>query len=101
MRKDSNATRDHKHQIIWIDQQAYIQNTLKRFRLQDANNTNTPLPARIHLEKSEDLSTTETKTTLIYATISTRPNIAFSPTQLSGYNNNPMELHIKHLLCYL
>ena len=32
-------TRDCKRQIIWIDQQVYIKNALKRFRLQDANNT--------------------------------------------------------------
>ena len=55
-------TRDHKHQIIWIDQGAYIENTLKRFGLQDANNAKTPLPARVHLEKSEGLATTKTKT---------------------------------------
>ena len=33
---------------IWIDQQAYIENALKKFELQDTNNTKTPLPAGIH-----------------------------------------------------
>ena len=82
-------TRDHKHQTIWIDQQVYIENMIKRFELQDADNAETPLPAGTHLEKLENLATTKTKTyyqqmirTLIYATISTRPNIAFSATQL-------------------
>ena len=96
-------TRDHKQWIIWIDQQAYIENALKRFELHDANNTNTPLPAGIYLEKSEDPATTETKTyyqqligTLIYAAIGTRPNIAFAATWLSWYNNNPTEQHIKY-----
>ena len=55
-------TRDHARQIIWIDQQAYIENALKGFKLHDANNTNTSLPAGIHLEKSEDLAMTGTKT---------------------------------------
>ena len=62
------------------------------------------LPAGVHLDKWEDLTITETKTyyqqmigTLIYATISTRPNIAFTVTQLSWYNNNPTELHIKYV----
>ena len=32
-------TRDHKSRSIWIDQEAYIDNTLKKFKLQDANNT--------------------------------------------------------------
>ena len=46
-------TSDHNRQAIWINQQAYIENELKRFELLDANSTNTPLPAGIHLEKSE------------------------------------------------
>ena len=44
-------TRDHKNRSIWIDQEAYIDNTLKRLKLQDANSTKTPLPASLHLEK--------------------------------------------------
>ena len=95
--------RDCTKQIIWIDQQAYIENALKRFKLHDANNTKTPLPAGAHLEKSKVLVTTETKTyyqqmirTLIYAAIGTRPDIAFAATRLSQYNNNPTEEHIKY-----
>ena len=55
-------TRDRKRWAIWIDQQAYIENTLKRFELQDANNTKTLLPAGIHLEKSEEPVALDTKT---------------------------------------
>ena len=68
----------------------YIENALKRFELQDANGTKTPLPAGIHLEKSEVPVALNTKTyyqqiigTLIYATIGTRPDIAFVATRLS------------------
>ena len=71
-------------------QQVYIENALKRFELHDANNTKTPLPARIHLEKSEIPVPIETKTyyqpmigTLIYTVIGTRPNIAFAAMRLS------------------
>ena len=46
-------TRDRNTRAIWINQQAYIENALKRFELKDANSTKTPLPAGIHLEKSE------------------------------------------------
>ena len=81
----------------------YIENW---FCLEDANNTNTSLSAGIHLVKSEKLAITETKTfyqqmirTLIYAAISTRSNIAFTATQLSQYNNNPMETHKVHKVC--
>ena len=81
---------DQNTQAIWINQQVYIENALKRFELLDANNTNTPLPAGIHLEKSEEPVALNTKTcyqqrirTLIYATIGTRPNIAFAAMRLS------------------
>ena len=83
-------TRNRNTRVIWIDQQAYIENALKRFELQDANNTKTPLPAGIHLEKSEEPVALDTKTyyqqiigTLIYAAIGTRPDIAFVATRLS------------------
>ena len=96
-------TRDQNTQAIWIDQQAYIENALKRFELLDANNANTSLPAGIHLEKSEEPAALDTKTsyqqiirTLIYAAIGTRPNIAFAAMRLSRFNNNPTEEHIKY-----
>ena len=81
----------------------YIENTLKRFELQDANSTKTPLPAGIHLEKSKEPVALNTKTyyqqiigTLIYATIGTRPDIAFVAMRLSRFNNNPTQEHIKY-----
>ena len=96
-------TRDRNTRAIWINQQAYIENALKRFKLLDANSTNTPLPAGIHLEKSEEPTALDTKTyyqqiigTLIYAAISTRPDIAFAAMRLSRFNNNPTMEHIKY-----
>ena len=97
------VTRDQNTWAIQIDQQAYIENALKRFELLDANSTNTPLPAGIHLEKSEEPVALNTKTyyqqiirTLIYATVGTRPDIAFAAMILSWFNNNPMKEHIKY-----
>ena len=55
-------TRDRNTRAIWIDQQAYIENALKRFELQDANSTKTLLPAGIHLEKSKEPVALDTKT---------------------------------------
>ena len=96
-------TRDQTSWAIWIDQQAYIENTLKRFELSDANSTNTPLPAGTHLEKPEEPVSLNTKMyyqqiigTLICAAISTRPNITFAATRLSWFNNNPTKEHIKY-----
>ena len=88
-------TRDWNTWAIWIDQQAYIENALKRFELSDANSTNTVLPAGIHLEKSEESVALDTKTyyqqiigTLIYATIGTTPDIAFAAMRLSQQQPN-------------
>ena len=74
-------TRDRNTRAIWIDQEAYIENALKRFNFIDANSTKTPLPAGIHLEKSEETVALDTKTyyqqiigMLIYAAIGTRPD---------------------------
>ena len=96
-------TRDRNTKAIWIDQQAYIENALKRFKLQDENNTKTPLPARIHLENSEEPVALNTKTyyqqiirMLSYAAIGTRPNITFVAMRLSWFNNNPTQEHIKY-----
>ena len=95
-------TRDRNTRAIWIDQEAHIENALKRFKLQDANNTKTPLPAGVHLKKSEVPVALNTKTyyqqiirMLIYAAIGTSHNIAFVATRLSQFNNNPTEEHIK------
>ena len=55
-------TRGHNRWAIWVNQQVYIENTLKRFKLLDANSTNTPLPAGIYLEKSQEPVVLDTKT---------------------------------------
>ena len=96
-------TRDWNTRAIWINQQAYIENALKRCELQDANSTKTPLPAGIHLEKFEEPVALDTKTyyqqiigMLIYAARGTGPNIAFVATRLSRFNNNPMKEYIKY-----
>ena len=104
-------TRDHAHQRIWIDQEAYIDSALSQFCLMDANDTKTPLPAGVHLTKSENPSSTNLRTeyqqligTLRYAALGTRPNIAFAVTWLSRFNSDPTEEHLryaKYVLRYL
>ena len=96
-------TRDHAHLCIWIDQEAYIDSALSQFRLMDANNTKTPLPAGVHLTKSETPSSTNLRTkyqqlirTLLYAALGTRPDIAFAVTQLSQFNSDPTEEHLRY-----
>ena len=104
-------TRDRAHQHIWIDQEAYINSALSQFHLMNANDTKTPLPAGVHLIKSETSSSTNLRTkyqqligTLLYAELGTRPDIAFAVTQLSQFNSDPTEEHLrytKYVLRYL
>ena len=77
----------------------------------DANDTKTPLPTEVHLIKSETPSSTNLRTeyqqlisTLLYAALGTRPNIAFAVTRLSRFNSDPTEEHLrytKYVLRYL
>ena len=77
----------------------------------DANDTKTPLPAGVHLTKSETPSSTNIRTeyqqligTLLYAALGTRPDIAFAVTRLSQFNSDPTEEHLryaKYVLRYL
>ena len=104
-------TRDHAHRRIWIDQEAYINSAITWFHLMNANNTKTPLPAGVHLTKSETPPSTNLRTkyqqligTLLYAALGTRPNIALTVTRLSRFNSDPTEEHLrytKYVLRYL
>ena len=69
----------------------------------NANDTKTPLPAGVHLTKSETPSPTNLRTeyqqlisTLLYAALGTRPNIAFAVTQLSQFNSDLTEEHMRY-----
>ena len=63
------------------------------------------------MEKGEEISTSENRTlyqqmisTLLYAALGTRPDIAYTVTRLSRYNQNPLAEHInyaKYVLKYL
>ena len=77
----------------------------------NANNTKTPLPAGVHITKSETPSSTNLRTkyqqligTLLYAALGTRPDIAFAVTRLSWFHSDPTEEHLrytKYVLRYL
>ena len=96
-------TRDRKRRSIWIDQEDYIHNALTRFNLLNANDTKTPLPEGVHLIAANEPTPPEKLTryqqligTLLYASIGTRPDIAFAVTRLSRYNANPTDEHHKY-----
>jgi len=93
--------RDRKLGSIDLLQQAYINQLLKRFNLQDANPVTTLLSSSIHLTQDDCPVTEEEKRdmenvpyasligALMYAAIGTRPDIAFAVGALSRFLGNP------------
>jgi len=108
--------RDRKSGSINLSQQAYINQLLKRFNLQNVNPVTTPLSSGIRLTQDDCPVTEEEKRdmenipyasligALMYAAIGTRPDIAFTVGALSRFLGNPGRLHwneAKHILSYL
>ena len=110
------VTYNRKAGMIELLQQAYIEQLLKRFNLQDARPTTTPLSSGVWLTQDNCPSTNEGREdmtnilyasligALMYAAIGTRPNITFAVGALSCFLSNPGRCHwneAKHTLCYL
>ena len=104
-------TRDWKQRSIWINQENYIHNALTHFNLLNANDTKTPHPEGVHLVAATEPMPLEKLAwyqqlirTLLYTSIGTYPDIAFTVTRLSRYNTNPMDEHhryAQYILKYL
>ena len=108
--------RDRKSGSIELSQEAYINQLLKRFKVQDIKPTTTPLSTGVRLMQENCPTTEEEKKdmanvpyanligALMYAAIGTRPDIAFAVGALSRFLSNPGRRHwaeAKHVLSYL
>ena len=97
---------------ITLSQPGYISTVLARLNMQDANSAPTPL----HPKNRLDIDTSDAEeevdqsayqsiiASLMYAAISTRPDIAFAVAALSRYNVKPYRVHptaAKRVLRYL
>jgi hypothetical protein len=81
--------------------------------MEDCKHSHTPLPAGAMLEQSTDqvpasdsfcLHFQSIISSILYAMLGTRLDIAFAVTCLSHYNSNPNKKHLsyaKYILCYL
>jgi len=110
------VTWDRKLGSIDPSQQAYINQLLKRFNLQDVKPATTPLSSGVCLTQDDCPTTDEEKKdmanvpytslirALMYAAIGTRPDIAFAVGALSRFLSNPSRQHwkeAKRVLSYL
>jgi hypothetical protein len=104
---------DRPNRCIEIDQCGYIEETLQRFGMQNANSHSTPLPsgADEHLVKyNGEASQSDIKHyqsligSLLYIQIGTHPDIAFAVSHLAQYAANPSPQHLRlaqYVLSYL
>lgn len=99
---------DKKCNTITVDQQEYIEQLLSKFDMSDCRPVDTPIECKLNLEKSENCKANVPYQRLIgslmYLAVLTRPDIAYSISYLSQFNNCYNETHYnyaKRILKYL
>jgi hypothetical protein len=87
---------------ITVDQEQFVEKILKRFDMSDCHGSDTPMEVNLKLEKG--LSNSDKKYpyqqllgSLMYLSVLTRADIAYSVSYLSQYNNSHNGSHWKHL----
>ena len=106
-----SVKRNRAIRSLTIDQSLYIEKVLKRFGMMDCNPISTPLENGRKFEKVSEgespVNLTEYQAaigSLIYAAISTRPDISVSVGLLSQFMTNPSREHwngVKRIFRYL
>jgi hypothetical protein len=109
-------THDHEAHTISLSQTTYIDTIISCFSLSNAKPCATPITPGASLSKadapSDDTEAALMKKTpyckaigsLMYAAVTTRPDISFTVLALSQFLENPSQLHweaVKCVLCYL
>jgi hypothetical protein len=106
-------TRDHSKRSISIDQIGYINRVLDRFEITDSRTRSTPMklsykPHAIQPDLGEqpcDRGTYQKAIgSILYAALSTRPDITYPTSVFGRYAAQPSTLHweaVKHLLRFL
>ncbi len=106
-------TRKRNKNLLFLDQNAYLDNVLKKFDLFDCKTALTPGTEAKLLKYDNTLEQTSKKDlnlfqqmagSLLYASLSTRPDIAFSVSAISRYSSKPQSSHFiaaKKILRYI
>ena len=94
-----------------LSQAKYIDKVLAKYNMQDCNPIYTPLDSKLKLEPNKEQATKELIKwfqgiigSLLYITLGTRPDIAYSVIKLARYASNPSLVHVtaaKRILRYL
>lgn len=92
-----------KKDCITVDQEQFVRHILDKFNMSDCHSSETPMEVNLKLDK--DLNNIcdvkypyqQLIGSLMYLSVLTRPDIAYSVSYLSQYNNCFQETHWKHL----
>lgn len=108
--------RDQKAKKLWLSQEKYVERVLERFNMHNAKPVSTPLASHFNLsrkscptsqEEREDMAKIPYSSavgSLMYAMVSTRPDIAHAVGVVSKFLSNPGRDHweaVKWILRYL
>ena len=97
--------RDRSKRLIGLSQDTYIDKVLKRFNMEEAKKGFLPMSHGIHLSKTQCPTTTDEREcmskvpyasaigSIMYAMISTRPDVSYALSVMSRYQSNPGESH--------
>lgn len=93
--------RQRSQRVIWLAQDAYLEKVANRFEIDLSKSPDTPLEM-IDLDESKNQATPKSTHeylgkigSILFAAISTRPDIAFAASKLARFNTNPSERHHK------
>ena len=105
--------RDRSRRMLGLSQSRYINQVLKRFRMEESKRGYLSIGHGIHLSKKMSPKTPEERNrmssipyasaigSLMYAMLCTRPDIAHAVSVTSRYQSNPGEEHWTSIKCIL
>lgn len=94
---------DRELKVLTIDQHEYIDRLLKKFNMYDCNGVSTPMEQNLKLLKNDDDKMVtenpyrELIGSVMYLMLATRPDICFSISFLSRFQDKATDEHWKHL----
>lgn len=99
---------DRKNCVVTLDQEHYIEQLMQKFNMSDCHTAETPIECKLNVEKSsvckDNIPYQRLIGCLMYLAVLTRPDIAYSVSYLSQFNNSYSDVHftyVKRVLRYL
>ena len=106
-----SVVQEERRQTMWIGQPAYTENFLKKFEMEHCKPVSTPISAgsKLEIAKEEEECINQQKyqsamKSLMYLSVSTRPDIAYIVGTLARFSSKPTKEHwtaLKRILRYL